>query len=257
MINVLLRHDHRVRNIASTIVIHRYQNNDKDAFYLFFDPLTASVIEPRINLPRHSQKAARRGRRTTEKKKNMCGTAHTSHIAPLTIFHHRGLLFWSCCLDTCPETSLIFLQRRSRSVRAAADSHRGILLSENWHECQQLERLPRSVPFQAVRAQAHPRASRQRGLQGGLHIPKLGQHPLECTLPTLPGRNRYNDTRENIRSDAFPQLQRHLQPTSGRKHLHCAPVWNLCFLTLKTVKIITVGRAGLKIKPAPCTWKMF
>lgn len=67
MINVLLRHDHSVRNIASTIVIHRYQNNDKDAFYLFFDPLTASVIEPFINLARHSQRAARRGRCTIEK----------------------------------------------------------------------------------------------------------------------------------------------------------------------------------------------
>lgn len=55
MINVLLRHDHSVQNIASTIVIHRYLNNDKDVFYLFFDPLTASVIEPFINLARHSK----------------------------------------------------------------------------------------------------------------------------------------------------------------------------------------------------------
>lgn len=55
MINVLLRHDHNVQNIASSIVIHRYQNNGKDVFYFFFDPLTASVIVPFINLARHSK----------------------------------------------------------------------------------------------------------------------------------------------------------------------------------------------------------
>lgn len=79
MINVLLRHDHSVWNIASTIVIPCYQNSDKDAFRLFFDPLTASVIEPFINLTR--QRAARRGRRATEKK-DTGDAAHTLHIAP-------------------------------------------------------------------------------------------------------------------------------------------------------------------------------
>lgn len=62
MINVLLRHDHTVRDIASAIVIHRYQNNDKDAFYLFFNPLTASVIEPFINLARHSRTLIQKNR---------------------------------------------------------------------------------------------------------------------------------------------------------------------------------------------------
>lgn len=80
MINVLLGHDHSVRNIASTIVIHRYQNNDKDAFYLFFDPLTASVIEPFINLTRHSLRAARTIEKTKTKKCAVPPTHPTSHL---------------------------------------------------------------------------------------------------------------------------------------------------------------------------------
>lgn len=55
MINVMLRHDHNVQNIASTIVIHSNQDNGRDVFYFFFDPLTASVIEPFINLAIHSK----------------------------------------------------------------------------------------------------------------------------------------------------------------------------------------------------------
>lgn len=186
----------------------------------------------------------------------MRGTAHTSHIAPLTTFHHGGLLFWSCRLDTCPETFFIFRQRRSRSVRTATDSDQGILPRANWHVCQQLERFPaafHSRPFE--HKHIHMQAGR-KGPQGGLHIPKLGQRPLECTLPTLPGKNGYNDTRENIRIDAFPRLQRHLQPKSGREHRRCALVWHLCFLTLKTAKIITVGSSGLKIKPARKTFNV-
>lgn len=52
MINVLLRRGRSVWGIAFSIVIHRYQNNDKDAFYLFFDSVTASVMELFINLAR-------------------------------------------------------------------------------------------------------------------------------------------------------------------------------------------------------------
>lgn len=79
MINVLLRHDHSVQNIASTNVIHRYLNNDKDVFYLFFDPLTASVIEPFINVARHSEE--QHAGADTHRNKIMRGNAHTSRIA--------------------------------------------------------------------------------------------------------------------------------------------------------------------------------
>lgn len=87
MINVLLRHDHSVRDIASAIVIHRYQNNDKDAFYLFFNPLAASVIEPFINLARHSRTLIQKNRTQAHagadtQIKNTHSSAHASHIAP-------------------------------------------------------------------------------------------------------------------------------------------------------------------------------
>lgn len=96
MINVLLRHDHSVRNIAWTVVIHRYQNNDKDAFYLFFDPLTASVIEPFINLARHSHGAASRGGRAAGKKKEKKEHAlHHPHVphGALNCIPSRGAFY--------------------------------------------------------------------------------------------------------------------------------------------------------------------
>lgn len=256
MINGLLRHDHSVRNIASTIVIHRYQNNDKDAFYLFFDPLTASVMEPCINLARHPQRAARRGRRATEKKKNVW---HHPHVPHHTLNYIPSLRSFILILPP---------RHLSRNIPHSSMKEKRKCQNSGWQPprdrpkwklaCVSAARtlpLQRSIPGPFVHKRIHVQAVR-RGCKGGLHIPKLGQRPLESTLPTLTGRNRYNDTRENIRSDAFPQLQRPLQPTSGREHRHCVPVWHLCFLTLKTAKIITVGCCGLKIKTAPCPRKI-
>lgn len=45
MINVLLRHGQGVWSIAFPLLFTVTKNNDKDAFYLFFDPVTASVME--------------------------------------------------------------------------------------------------------------------------------------------------------------------------------------------------------------------
>ncbi len=74
-------------------------------------------------------------------------------------------------------------------------THVVIILCKTWHVCCISPCLIPCIPAHACAWLVY----RQRGALD----PKVGQHPLESTFPTLSGRNMHNDTIVNITTEAF------------------------------------------------------